>query len=231
MALQNLVLMIEDELAMRRTLRLALQDEGYATLEAATAEDGIFQASLRSPNLVLLDLGLPDRDGVEVARLLRRNHQVPIIVISAREDEEQHIKALDAGANDFVQKPFRQGELMARVRAALRFARHIQVPAESYHNGRLRIDFSNQEVYINDQSVGLTPKQYRLLALMAREPGRVLTHEVLLREVWGAKHMNQLEYLRVFIKQLREKLEIDPTRPTILTTVVRVGYRFNPGEG
>ena len=230
MALQNLVLMIEDELAMRRTLRLALQDEGYATLEAATAEDGIFQASLRSPNLVLLDLGLPDRDGVEVARLLRRNHQVPIIVISAREDEEQHIKALDAGANDFVQKPFRQGELMARVRAALRFSRHIQVPAESYQNGRLRIDFANQEVYVNDQSVGLTPKQYRLLSLMAREPGRVLTHEVLLREVWGAKHMNQLEYLRVFIKQLREKLEIDPTRPTILTTVVRVGYRFNPGE-
>lgn len=230
MALQNLVLMIEDEPAMRRTLRLALQDEGYATLEAATAEDGLFQASLRSPNLVLLDLGLPDRDGVEVARMLRRNHQVPIIVISAREGEQQQIQALDAGANDFVQKPFRQGELMARVRAALRFSRYIQVPSESYHNGRLRIDFSTQEVFLEGQKVALTPKQYKLLSLLAREPGRVLTHQVLLREVWGASHVNQLQYLRVFMKQLREKLELDPTRPSILATVVRVGYRFNPGD-
>lgn len=230
MALQNLVLMIEDEPAMRRTLRLALQDEGYATLEAATAEDGLFQASLRSPNLVLLDLGLPDRDGVEVARMLRRNHQVPIIVISARDGEQQQIQALDAGANDFVQKPFRQGELLARVRAALRFSRYIQVPSESYHNGRLRIDFSTQEVFLEGQKVALTPKQYKLLAMLAREPGRVLTHQVLLREVWGASHVNQLQYLRVFMKQLREKLEVDPTRPTILATVVRVGYRFNPGD-
>jgi two-component system KDP operon response regulator KdpE len=230
MALQNLVLMIEDEPAMRRTLRLALQDEGYATLEAATAEDGLFQASLRSPNLVLLDLGLPDRDGVEVARMLRRNHQVPIIVISAREGEQQQIQALDAGANDFVQKPFRQGELLARVRAALRFSRYIQVPSESYHNGRLRIDFSTQEVFLEGQKVALTPKQYKLLSLLAREPGRVLTHQVLLREVWGASHVSQLQYLRVFMKQLREKLEVDPTRPTILATVVRVGYRFNPGD-
>ena len=230
MALQNLVLMIEDEPAMRRTLRLALQDEGYATLEAATAEDGLFQASLRSPNLVLLDLGLPDRDGVEVARILRRNHQVPIIVISAREGEQQQIQALDAGANDYVQKPFRQGELLARVRAALRFSRYIQVPSETFHNGRLRIEFSSQEVYLDGQKVALTPKQYKLLALLAREPGRVLTHQVLLREVWGATHVSQLQYLRVFMKQLREKLELDPTRPTMLATVVRVGYRFNPGD-
>jgi two-component system KDP operon response regulator KdpE len=230
MALQNLVLMIEDEPAMRRTLRLALQDEGYATLEAATAEDGLFQASLRSPNLVLLDLGLPDRDGVEVARILRRNHQVPIIVISAREGEDQQIQALDAGANDYVQKPFRQGELLARVRAALRFARYIQVPSETFHNGRLRIEFSSQEVYLDGQKVALTPKQYKLLALLAREPGRVLTHQVLLREVWGATHVSQLQYLRVFMKQLREKLEVDPTRPTMIATVVRVGYRFNPGD-
>ena len=230
MALQNLVLMIEDEPAMRRTLRLALQDEGYATLEAATAEDGLFQASLRSPNLVLLDLGLPDRDGIEVARILRRNHQIPIIVISAREGEDQQIQALDAGANDFVQKPFRQGELLARVRAALRFSRYIQVPSETFHNGRLRIEFSSQEVYLEGQKLALTPKQYKLLALLAREPGRVLTHQLLLREVWGATHVNQLQYLRVFMKQLREKLEVDPTRPTMIVTVVRVGYRFNPGD-
>lgn len=230
MPLQPLVLMIEDEPAMRRTLRLALQDEGYATLEAATAEDGLFQASLRSPNLVLLDLGLPDRDGVDVARLLRRNHQVPIIVISARDGEEQQIQALDAGANDYVQKPFRQGELLARVRAALRFARYITVPTESFHNGRLRIEFSRQEVFLADQKVSLTPKQYKLLALLAREPGRVLTHQVLLREVWGASHTDQIHYLRVYMKQLREKLEVDPTRPTMLTTVVRIGYRFNPGD-
>ncbi|MES1185857.1 MAG: response regulator [Myxococcales bacterium] len=230
MALQSLVLMIEDEPAMRRTLRLALQDEGYATLEAATAEDGLFQASLRSPNLVLLDLGLPDRDGVDVARLLRRNHQIPIIVISARDGEEQQIQALDAGANDYVQKPFRQGELLARVRAALRFSRYITVPSETFHNGRLRIEFSRQEVFLDGNKVSLTPKQYKLLALLAREPGRVLTHQVLLREVWGASHVDQIQYLRVYMKQLREKLEADPTRPTMLATVVRVGYRFNPGD-
>ncbi len=230
MALQNLILMIEDEPAMRRTLRLALQDEGYATLEAATAEDGLFQASLRAPNLVLLDLGLPDTDGIEVAKLLRRTHQVPIIVISAREGEDQQIQALDAGANDYVQKPFRQGELLARVRAALRFARYITVPSETFHNGRLRIEFSRQEVFLDGEKVALTPKQYKLLALLAREPGRVMTHQVLLREVWGATHVNQIQYLRVFMKQLREKLEPDPARPTMLATVVRVGYRFNPGD-
>jgi two-component system KDP operon response regulator KdpE len=230
MPLQNLILMIEDEPAMRRTLRLALQEEGYATLEAATGEDGLFQASLRAPNLVLLDLGLPDTDGIEVARLLRRTQQVPIIVISARDSEEQQIRALDAGANDYVQKPFRQGELLARVRAALRFSRYIQVPSETFHNGRLRIEFSRQEVFLDGQKVALTPKQYKLLALLAREPGRVLTHQVLLREVWGATHVNQIQYLRVFMKQLREKLEPDPARPTLLATVVRVGYRFNPGD-
>lgn len=230
MALQSLILMIEDEPAMRRTLRLALQDEGYATLEAATAEDGLSQASLRSPNLVLLDLGLPDADGIEVARVLRRTQQVPIIVISARDGEDQQIQALDAGANDYVQKPFRQGELMARVRAALRFSRHMSAAAESFHNGRLRIEFSRQEVFLDGEKVALTPKQYKLLALLAREPGRVLTHQVILREVWGATHVNQIQYLRVFMKQLREKLEADPTRPTMLATVVRVGYRFNPGD-
>jgi len=230
MALQSLILMIEDEPAMRRTLRLALQDEGYATLEAATAEDGLFQASLRSPNLVLLDLGLPDTDGVEVAKLLRRTQQVPIIVISARDGEEQQIRALDAGANDYVRKPFRQGELMARVRAALRFSRYITVPSQTFHNGRLRIEFSRQEVFLDGVKVPLTPKQYKLLALLAREPGRVLTHTTLLREVWGATHVNQIQYLRVFMKQLREKLERDPARPSILATVVRCGYRFNPGD-
>ncbi len=230
MALQNLILMIEDEPAMRRTLRLALQEEGYATLEAATAEDGLFQASLRAPNLVLLDLGLPDTDGIEVAKLLRRTHQVPIIVISARDGEDQQIQALDAGANDYVQKPFRQGELLARVRAALRFSRYITVPSETFHNGRLRIEFSRQEVFLDGEKVALTPKQYKLLALLARQPGRVLTHQVLLREVWGATHVSQIQYLRVFMKQLREKLEPDPTRPTMLATVVRVGYRFNPGD-
>jgi two-component system KDP operon response regulator KdpE len=230
MALQNLILMIEDEPAMRRTLRLVLQEEGYATLEAATAEDGLFQASLRAPNLVLLDLGLPDTDGIEVAKLLRRTNQVPIIVISARDGEEQQIQALDAGANDYVQKPFRKGELLARVRAALRFSQYITVPSETFHKGRLRIEFSRQEVFLDGKKVALTPKQYKLLALLAREPGRVLTHQMLLREVWGATHVNQIQYLRVFMKQLREKLETDPTRPTMLATVVRVGYRFNPGD-
>jgi two-component system KDP operon response regulator KdpE len=230
MPLQSLVLMIEDEPAMRRTLRLALQDEGYATLEAATAEDGLFQVSLRSPNLVLLDLGLPDRDGIEVAKLIRRSQQVPIIVISARDSEAQQILALDAGANDFVQKPFREGELLARVRAALRFSRYVTVPAETFHHGRLRIDFSKHEVFLNGEKVALTPTQYKLLALLAREPGRVMTHQTLLREVWGESHVSQIQYLRVFMKQLRDKLEIDPARPTMLSTVVRVGYRFNPGD-
>lgn len=230
MTLQPLILMIEDEPAMRLTLRAALQDQGYATIEAANAQDGLYQASLRSPNLILLDLGLPDKDGVEVARILRRSQQVPIIVISARDSEQQQIEALDAGANDYVEKPFRQGELLARVRASIRFAHSLQQQTSSFCNGRLRVDFTRQTVLLHEEVVPLTPTQFRLLAMLVRQPGRVLTHKVLLREVWGPSYVNDLQYLRVFMKQLREKLELDPAQPRMLVTVRRVGYRFKPSD-
>jgi len=230
MTLQPLILTIEDEAAMRRTLCVALRDQGYATLEAATAEDGLYQASLRAPNLVLLDLGLPDRDGVEVTRILRRTQQIPIIVISARDAEAQQVEALDAGANDFVTKPFREAELMARVRAALRYAPHIAKPAESFFNGRLRVDFMTHEVALDGKKILLTSKQYKLLAVLVRQPGRVISYRTLLREVWGPSRVSEVHYLRVFMKQLRDKLEKDPTRPEMLLTAQRVGYRFKPSD-
>jgi two-component system KDP operon response regulator KdpE len=224
------ILLVEDDLELGNGVRIALEEQGLSVTWTRRMADAMQVLDQKPCDLVLLDLGLPDTDGVEVAKLLRRTHQVPIIVISARDGEDQQIKALDAGANDYVQKPFRQGELMARVRAALRFSRYITVPSETFHNGRLRIEFSRQEVFLDGAKVPLTPKQYKLLALLAREPGRVLTHATLLREVWGATHVNQIQYLRVFMKQLREKLERDPARPSILVTVVRCGYRFNPGD-
>ena len=230
MVLQSLILLIEDEQPVRRVLRVALQEQGYATIEAATGTDGLHQASLRGPNLVLLDLGLPDLDGVKVTTILRRSLQVPIIVVSAREGEEAQIDALDAGANDYVTKPFREGELLARVRAALRWSAQHAKRTQRFSDGRLRVDFLRQEVFLNDERVTLTPKEYQLLALLVRDPGRVLTHQHLLREVWGPEHVADVQYLRVYMKQLREKLERDPARPELLLTTPGVGYRFKSVE-
>jgi two-component system KDP operon response regulator KdpE len=226
MATQNLILVIEDEPPMRHALCTALQSRGYATLEAATGSDGLYQVSLRSPDLVLLDLGLPDVDGVKVTHILRRSRQVPIIVVSARDAENDRIAALDAGANDYVTKPVREGELMARVRAALRSHAALRGEGETFSNGRIRVDFTRQEVFVDGNAVALTQKEYRLLAALVRDPGRVITHAQLLREVWGARYVDNVQHLRVYIKQLREKLEDNPSDPQFLLTASGVGYRF-----
>jgi two-component system, OmpR family, KDP operon response regulator KdpE len=230
MSLQSLILLIEDEMPIRRVLRHALQDQGYATIEAATAADGLFQASMRAPNLILLDLGLPDIDGTEVTSILRRSQQVPIIVVSAREAEGDQIAALDAGANDYITKPFREGELLARVRAALRHGAQTGKPAQVFSNGRLSVDFTAHNVMLDGTRVDLTPKEYKLLALLVRQPGSVITHKNLLREIWGAAYVREVQYLRVFMRQLRAKLERDPSRPEMLLTAAGVGYRFRSDD-
>lgn len=223
------ILVIEDEPPMRRLLRAALRGAGYVVEEAATAEEGLQQAATRPPEAVILDLGLPDRDGLDVTARLRTWTAIPIIVLSARGREDDKIAALDSGADDYVTKPFAIGELLARVRAALRRAARIAESAAStvLETGELRIDLERRQVTVDGRDVKLTPLEFRLLAALARSPGRVLTHARLLRDVWGPAYADQHHYLRVYMGQLRHKLERDPSRPRLLLTEPGVGYRLH----
>ncbi len=222
------VLVIEDDLAIRRFLRAGLETQGFRMLEAETAEGGISAAAMQAPDLVLLDLGLPDADGLEVVRRLREWSQTPILVLSARGQESDKVRVLDAGADDYVTKPFAMGELLARMRVALRHvARTADDDATSVVEAAdLRIDLARREVTRAGALVKLTPREYRLLTELARHPGRVLTHESLLRAVWGPSYTHQHHYLRVYMAQLRQKLEADPSHPHVLLTETGVGYRF-----
>ena len=224
------ILLIEDERQMRRFLRVTLQSEKYGLIEAETAAEGLSQAATRSPDIVLLDLGLPDMDGLEVIKKLREWSLVPIIVISAREQEGDKIKALDEGADDYLTKPFGAGELLARIRVALRHAvpksqdqRDAIFAAED-----LSIDFLKRQVHRGDREIHLTPIEYRLLVLLVRNVGRVMTHRQILKEVWGPSYIEQTHYLRVFMNQLRKKLEVDSARPHFLLNEPGIGYRFKP---
>jgi len=222
-----LVLVIEDEPQMLRFLRPALQGHGYRMVEASTGKDGLVQASTRSPDVILLDLGLPDLDGLEVTRRLREWTQMPIVVISARGREDDKVAALDAGADDYVTKPFGVLELLARLRVALRHASRAGVAeAAPLTVGALEIDFEKRRVTRDGEIVHLTPIEYRLLTELARNAGKVLTHSHLLRQVWGPGYAQQSHYLRVYMAQLRRKLETDPARPRYLLTEAGVGYRF-----
>jgi len=227
---KHVVLVVEDDSVMLGVLTLALRNQGYHVVPAATGRAALAEVNLRPPDAMILDLGLPDIDGFEVASAVRVRYELPIIVLSARDGEEDQIRALDTGANDYVTKPFREAELMARVRAALRYAPHIVKPSESFFNGRLRVDFMTHEVSLDGEKVILTSKQYKLLSVLVRQPGRVITYRTLLREVWGPSRITEVHYLRVFMKQLRDKLERDPTRPEMLLTAQRVGYRFKPSD-
>ena len=200
--------------------------------EAATAREGLAQAAGRNPELILLDLGLPDGDGLELTRRLRANTGAPIIVISARGREVDKVAALDLGADDYLTKPFGVEELLARMRVALRHARRgTGAPPEPvFAAGDLEVDLGRRRVLRSGQEVHLTPTEYRLLSVLARQPDRVLTHRHLLQEVWGASYVDQTHYLRVYMAQLRHKLERDPTRPRILTTEPGVGYRLRGTE-
>src|SRR5262245_35374363 len=222
------VLVIEDEPQIRRFLRATLMANGYQLLEAATAQEGLTQAATGQPELVILDLGLPDLDGLEVMRQLREWTAMPIIVLSARGQEAAKVAALDAGADDYLTKPFGVSELLARMRVALRHAaRTAQGSGDPVFTvGGLRVDLARRQVYIAEQLVHLTPIEYRLLSTLVRYAGKVITHRQLLQEVWGPGYAHETHYLRVYMGQLRHKLEVDPARPRYLVTEPGVGYRL-----
>jgi two-component system KDP operon response regulator KdpE len=222
------VLLIEDEPQMRRFLRAALGNQPYQLIEAPTAREGLAQAAGRNPDLVLLDLGLPDADGLTVTREIRSWSRTPIIVISARGQEQDKVAALDAGADDYLTKPFGVEELLARMRVALRHAALAAggsaEPVFEAHG--VRVDLANRQVFVRGTEVHLTPLEYKLLQELVRHAGKVLTHRHLLKEVWGANAINHNHYLRVYITQLRHKLEEDPAQPRLLQTETGVGYRL-----
>ena len=226
------VLVIEDEPQMRRFLRATLRAHGYQVIEAATAREGLAHAAGHNPEVVLLDLGLPDGDGLDVARELRRSTGAPIIVLSARGREQDKVAALDLGADDYLTKPFGVAELLARIRVALR---HVAVPAGGpaelvFTTGDLTVDLERRVVFRGGVEVHLTPTEYKLLTALIRNGGRVITHRQLLHEVWGANYVEQTHYLRVYMGQLRHKLERDPTRPRFLITEPGIGYRLKDVE-
>ena len=221
------ILVIEDEPQIRRFLRTTLEANGYRMIEADTAARGITEAASHKPDLVLVDLGLPDMDGIEVIRRIREWSPMPVIVLSARGEEAQKVAALDAGADDFITKPFGVEELNARLRVALRHAhRGGQAASSILSLGEVEIDLERREVRAPGRAVHLTPIEFRLLGLLARHAGMVLTHRQLLREVWGPSHTDQPHYLRIYMKQLRDKLEPEPARPRYFLTETGVGYRL-----
>ena len=221
-----LVLVVEDEPQLMRLLRVTLPTHGYRVAEASTGNDALVSAQTRAPELVLLDLGLPDMDGREVTRRIREWSGLPIIVISARGQERDKVEALDAGADDYLTKPFGTGELLARMRVALRHTAPGGPGEVVVETGDLRIDLEARLVYRRGEEVRLTRTQFRVISVLARHSGKVVTHRQLLREVWGLSSMEDNHYLRVYMAQLRHKLEDDPARPRYLVTETGVGYRL-----
>ncbi|HEV8639911.1 MAG TPA: response regulator [Methylomirabilota bacterium] len=222
------VVLIEDEPQIRRFLRATLAGQGYRLFEATTGADGLVEVGSRQPDVVIVDLGLPDTDGLEVIRRLREWTAVPIIVLSARGQERDKVTALDAGADDYVSKPFAAGELLARIRVALRHAvgaTHEEGEA-TFKVGELQVNLSARQVLVGGRDMHLTPIEYKLLTTLVRHAGKVVTHQQLLREVWGPTHTDQAHYVRVYMAHLRHKLEIEPARPRYLLTEPGVGYRL-----
>lgn len=219
------ILIVDDEVQIRRLLEITLSANGYKISEASTGKEGIALAASLNPVLIILDLGLPDMDGLEVIKKLREWFQNPVIILSVRSSEEDIIKALDIGANDYLTKPFRTGELLARIRVAIRQGHEIsEDPCLTF--GSLTVDIANHMVRKNNEPIKLTTTEYSLLALLAKNEGRVLTHQYILKVVWGMGYIEQTQYLRVFIAQLRKKIEDDPAKPKLLMTESGIGYRF-----
>ena len=223
------ILIIDDEVQIRKLLEISLQSNDYKVNEASTAKEGLIAAASHPPDLIILDLGLPDESGHEVLKKLRAWYSKPVIILSVQSSEEDIVKALDNGANDYLIKPFRTGELLARIRSALRETPKEENNAVISHYD-LQIDLSTRTVKKNNEQIKLTATEYSLLALLAKNEGKVLTHQYLLREVWGPGYVSQSQYLRVFIAQLRKKIENDPNSPEIILTESGVGYRFIAGE-
>jgi two-component system KDP operon response regulator KdpE len=225
----HLVLVIDDEIQIRRLLRITLEANGYKVIEAENGKDGLVEAASRHPDIVILDLGLPDMDGVTVLKRLREWSQIPVVVLSVRERDEDKTTALDNGADDYVTKPFSTPELLARLRVALRHAQPSDEQAV-FRCGELEVDLGARLVKVKGQQIKLTATEYSLLRLLVRHAGKVLTHNQILKEVWGPNATEQTHYLRVYMARLREKIEAVPSRPSFLITEPGVGYRFVTSE-
>jgi two-component system KDP operon response regulator KdpE len=222
---QETILIIDDEIQIRRLLEISLSANGYKTIFAANGKEGLTMAATHHPSVIILDLGLPDIDGLDLLVKIREWFTKPVIVLSVRSSEEDIINALDNGANDYLTKPFRSGELLARLRTAIRItSEKINDPVLQF--GSLNIDLANHVVRKNDEIIKLTSTEFSLLSLLARNQGRVLTHQFLLKEIWGYTYLEQTQYLRVFIAQLRKKIEDNPAQPKLLITESGIGYRF-----
>jgi two-component system KDP operon response regulator KdpE len=225
MTIKDTILIIDDEPQIRRLLDITLSANEFKITEASTGKEGIKLAASEQPGLIILDLGLPDIDGLDVLKILREWYQKPIIILSVRNSEEDIVKALDNGANDYLAKPFRTGELLARIRAAFRQNQGIsETPVLEF--GTLVIDLANHTARKNNEIIKLTSTEFSLLVLLAKNEGRVLTHQYILKEVWGMAYIEQTQYLRVFIAQLRKKIEDNPATPKLLNTESGIGYRF-----
>ncbi len=224
------ILITDDEDPIRKFLRISLSQANYQVQEASTGREAIAHTASFNPDLILLDLGLPDQDGLSVIQQLREWTLIPIIILSARGNELDKVQALDLGANDYLTKPFSVAELLARIRAILRVQRDSIAPPAKFDNGTLRIDFATREVFSNSTLLHLTPTEYSLLVLMVRHAGKVLTHKQILGEIWGPAYQKRSQYLRVFINQLRKKIEPDSSVPRMILTEPGVGYRFKSLE-
>jgi two-component system, OmpR family, KDP operon response regulator KdpE len=223
------ILIIDDEAQIRKLLEITLSANGFKVYEAGTGKEGQISAAMHPPSMILLDLGLPDEDGQVVLRKLREWYKAPIIILTVRDNENDIVRALDNGANDYLTKPFRTGELLARIRAALRLAQNSEnTPLGEY--GDLTIDFTARIVKKNQEVLKLTSTEYQLLTLMAQNESRVLTHQFILKTIWGPSYLEQSQYLRVFVRQIRKKIEDNPDQPKFIITESGVGYRFIGGE-
>jgi two-component system KDP operon response regulator KdpE len=225
---KTVVVVIEDDPPIRRFLRTGLSTQGFEVHEADCGQRGLIEAGQRKPDLIILDLGLPDMDGVEVVKRIREWSAMPIIILSARDSEQSKIEALDAGADDYLPKPFGLGELLARIRVALRHSmRNLdQTQPELFSTGNIEVDLHHRLVRVDGLEVRLTPIQYRLLTMLVKNAGKVLTHHQILKEVWGPSSLDNSHYLRIYMSQLRQKLEADPAQPKYLLTESGVGYRL-----
>jgi len=220
------ILVIDDEVQICKLLEITLQSNDYKVIQANSGKDGIIMAANHPPDLVLLDIGLPDISGQEVLQKLREWYYKPIIILSVQDDEANIIRALDNGANDYLTKPFRTGELLARIRTALRSSTVNNDEMAVISCGAITIDFASRTIKKDGETIKLTTTEYALLALLVKHEGRVLTHQFLLRQIWGPGYVGQSQYLRVFIAQLRKKIENDPNQPEFIITASGVGYRF-----
>jgi two-component system KDP operon response regulator KdpE len=223
------ILVIDDEIQIRRLLQINLEAAGYKVHLATSGEDGLRQAAMVRPELIVLDLGLPDMDGIEVLRKLREWTPVPAIILSVRSSEQDIVAALDAGSDDYLTKPFRTGELLARVRAALRH-QHVTEQGTVFQSGPVVVDLAARVVKRNGEIVKLTPTEYSLLALFVRNAGKVLTHRTILQQIWGPTFEGETQYSRVYVAQLRKKLEDDPAKPRLFQTESGIGYRLSVDE-